>query len=536
MKNINIQIVILILTFTFSALNLIASDEPSLTMYKTKTSGIQYELCWLPGEKPTGTLHLNGASIITKGSVDCLKTTVVTATAPYSFEIAGKVFKYSAGGGYVSTNPVKLSASKAGLFAHTLTFGANELPAAGLSTISINGTAYTATKLSATAYRVSSVPSATGRMVVKAAGKTFIYESQTSNVVVQRAAPKARIMAAGDVELEWQPNEIPENLAKVKIAGIDYPGTVTGTKFLTTAKTFTAQLSKKLVMNMKGATRSFSMATIPGADATLLARDNPTTKLSNKLSPDCGNMELTWIDPLEVPLNLKSVEINGTNYIGTVTGGKFTTTEQVSCAIDGDYPITLRDYAAPVTHSEILPIQLSEFNVKYNHRELVTIVDWTIQSSENVSRYEIHRSFDGENFEPIHGIRSDGYTGTKTYQFLDETVPFKYSGWVYYRLRNIDTDGSFQDHMVAAVNFKGRSVTDNEISIFPNPAKSFININTTEKGSLLIFSQLGKLVLETEIEAGTSKIDLIDLSSGVYFGKFVSQYNTQETFKIQIAQ
>lgn len=536
MKKFNSQIITIIITFFFSSVSLFASDEPSLSIYKTKVlANFQFELCWLPGEKPTGKLALNGTALVTNGSTDCLKTSVVKAKAPYSFEIDGKVYKYSAGGAYIFTDPVKKTASKGGVFSHTFTFGANELPSAGLPAMTINGTNYKTTAVSANVYSVSGVPALAGRMVVKAAGKTFIYESQPSGVIVKRAAPKARILATGELELEYAPNEMPDNMSKVKVGGTDFTGIATGSKFATNDKTFIAKLSSKQVMNMRGATRSFSMAATPGADAALLPNPVPTTKLVSK-STTCGKMELTWNDPLEVPLNLKSVEINGENHQGAVVGGKFTTNDEVECSIDDEYDIALRGYDDPVTHSEILPIQLSTFDVKYFHREFVNIVNWTIESSDNVASYEVLRSFDGETFVPVHGIRVDSEENEqRNYQYVDNSMPFKYSGWVYYRLRNTDIDGTFEDHKIVAVDFKGRRV-DTEISVYPNPAQDFVNINTNEAGTVIIFTQLGKLVYEAEVETGITEIDMMDFPAGSYFGKFIGNSGSKETISIQIAR
>jgi len=536
MKNFNTQIIAIIITTVFFSFNLFAGDEPSFAIYKSKSSSdVQFELCWLPGEKPTGTLYLNGNSVAVKGSADCIKTAVVSATAPYSFEIDGKVYKYSAGGAYVFTNPVMVTAGKGGVFSHAFTFGTSELPSAGLSSISVNGVSYAATGINETTYRISGVPAISGRMVVKAAGKTFIYDSQATGTIVQRQAPKARILTTGDVELEWEPNEIPDNLTTVRIGGVDHGGSTAGSKFVTTAKTFGGELGHKLVMNMKGATRSFSMAPTPGADASLLSRDEPSTKLVGKSTPTCGTMELTWNDPLEVPQNLRAVEINGTNYLGSVVGGKFTTTEQVSCASDGSYDMRLRDYPDPVNHSEILPIELSSFEAKYASREFVNIISWTVAFAENVEKYELMRSFDGENFDAIHSESFLGTIETSTFQYTDDAIPFTYSGWVYYRLRSVDIDGSVQHHKVAAVDFKGRNIIT-EVTTYPNPADTHVNINTKEKGTLYIFTQLGKIVRELEVEAGTTEIDLLDFAPGSYFGKFISTNGAKQTLSIQIAR
>ncbi len=70
------------------------------------------------------------------------------------------------------------------------------------------------------------------------------------------------------------------------------------------------------------------------------------------------------------------------------------------------------------------------------------------------------------------------------------------------------------------VGFEDINKTDkNIINIYPNPANNYININTLQKGKLLIFSQIGNIVYEGFAEKGTNKIDISNLSSGIYLIK-----------------
>ncbi len=57
------------------------------------------------------------------------------------------------------------------------------------------------------------------------------------------------------------------------------------------------------------------------------------------------------------------------------------------------------------------------------------------------------------------------------------------------------------------------------VSIYPNPAKDYIVVVGAEKSSLKIFNTIGKLVLEKEINSKEEKINVNDLSNGLYFVK-----------------
>jgi hypothetical protein len=83
---------------------------------------------------------------------------------------------------------------------------------------------------------------------------------------------------------------------------------------------------------------------------------------------------------------------------------------------------------------------------------------------------------------------------------------------------------------LVAINDSTTSVEDmiisDEISIYPNPARDYLEINTSlEIGKIQIYSTLGLKVLETEWK---ERIDVSDLPQGVYFvrvGNGVSKFN-----------
>ena len=55
-----------------------------------------------------------------------------------------------------------------------------------------------------------------------------------------------------------------------------------------------------------------------------------------------------------------------------------------------------------------------------------------------------------------------------------------------------------------------------QFSIYPNPASDYLIVVGVEKGTLKIFNSLGKLVLEKELNSKEEKINVNDLSNGMY--------------------
>jgi uncharacterized repeat protein (TIGR02059 family) len=75
-------------------------------------------------------------------------------------------------------------------------------------------------------------------------------------------------------------------------------------------------------------------------------------------------------------------------------------------------------------------------------------------------------------------------------------------------------------------NLAGNSLKKGSITIYPNPAREFINISILETSLqpqlLKIFDLSGRLFLESQINSGTSSKVLINLKSGIYIVQVVS--------------
>lgn len=87
-------------------------------------------------------------------------------------------------------------------------------------------------------------------------------------------------------------------------------------------------------------------------------------------------------------------------------------------------------------------------------------IDWTILTEVNVNHYVVDRSINGRDFEEIGQVAATRKSG---YTFTDLSPA---TGANYYRIRNVDLDGSSSLSNVVKVVF-GRKVTS--LTLFPNP-------------------------------------------------------------------
>jgi hypothetical protein len=117
---------------------------------------------------------------------------------------------------------------------------------------------------------------------------------------------------------------------------------------------------------------------------------------------------------------------------------------------------------AASTEEFALPVSLVSF--KGTALETHNLVEWETVWETNNAYFEMHRSTDGRSFKLI-GERVGGAGDTKNtsyYHFRDNAPA---PGTNYYRLKQVDLDGSFTFSHIIAVNNKKALVT-----LYPNPA------------------------------------------------------------------
>jgi hypothetical protein len=134
-------------------------------------------------------------------------------------------------------------------------------------------------------------------------------------------------------------------------------------------------------------------------------------------------------------------------------------------ADDGYYTIGSMNYT-----TSPLPIELISFDAIMNEKNVD--ITWTTASEINNDYYTIEKSKDGIHFETLSVIDAAGNSSFLiNYKDIDAN-PF--DGISYYRLKQTDLNGTFTYSKIVAVNY---SLSDDGLSIFPNPTDGKININ-----------------------------------------------------------
>lgn len=178
-----------------------------------------------------------------------------------------------------------------------------------------------------------------------------------------------------------------------------------------------------------------------------------------------------------------------------------------------------------------LPIILSDFTVKKVNDK--SIIKWTTLTEINNDYFIIERSTDGKRFEEINKTKGSGNSNqTINYQFVDYRPK---EGINYYRLKQVDFDGTYSYSEIKVLNFENNSV----IGIYYYENHLYIKSKETlANTSIEIYNLSGQLISSINIISGKNeeKIEIPNLlGNGVYFANVINT-EFQKSFKFIVSK
>jgi hypothetical protein len=161
--------------------------------------------------------------------------------------------------------------------------------------------------------------------------------------------------------------------------------------------------------------------------------------------------------------------------------------------------------------SQPLPVTLVAFTAVAQGSHAVALA-WTTASEVNSLAFDIERSRDGVSFAVLGQVAAAGNSAAAhRYAYLDASAP---AGILYYRLRQVDQDGTSTYSPVRSVTLGGAGLT-----LFPNPTRGAARLSGATPIALVqVLDVLGRVVLTASADAtGAAQLNLpAGLASGVY--------------------
>lgn len=191
----------------------------------------------------------------------------------------------------------------------------------------------------------------------------------------------------------------------------------------------------------------------------------------------------------------------------------------------GDYTVTTTDQAGKtgtsntitVTVTVALPVQLLRFGLTGQGHSV--LVAWATASEVNSTGFGVERSLDGQTWQQVGFVASKG--NNSTYTYLDS--PTQFNQPLYYRLRQVDQDGTVAYSIVQAIQVVFSATTQQAlvIDVFPNPFAGPLTVRglTAGPAELTVSDAQGRVLLRQRMTTGRRDVQVEgarQLPAGLY--------------------
>jgi hypothetical protein len=154
-----------------------------------------------------------------------------------------------------------------------------------------------------------------------------------------------------------------------------------------------------------------------------------------------------------------------------------------------------------------LPLELLSFSAR-NVQDKWADLFWTTTNEVATSHFVVERSGPEGTWEPISRIEAKNMAGNHTYSFTDQSPA---TGQNYYRLRQVDLDGTYTYSEVLMLEFGTFG-----FRVFPNPIRKEFQVTWAEKSVPMSLWDLGGKKLREWPEGYGTAFSVVDLPRGIY--------------------
>ncbi|QIL77826.1 T9SS type A sorting domain-containing protein [Hymenobacter sp. HDW8] len=241
-----------------------------------------------------------------------------------------------------------------------------------------------------------------------------------------------------------------------------YDNTVTPTVTLTPANGIPSPYTSYTAPTASTSTPTFGGITIPaGATLRISFRATIASTAVNNTAYQ-ASATVRFLDPTRLTATSTVSPANTFAGGGTVPGSNYNGNIAANTAED-------------VTIVRPLPVELKQFTATAVRQDAQ--LNWATASELNNDRFVVERSLDGLTFSTIGTVRGKGTsTQQSKYSFTDAGAA-RFGTLIYYRLKQLDFDGTATFSPVRTVKFVDAIKVD--VSVYPNPTQGGATLDLT---------------------------------------------------------
>ncbi len=172
-----------------------------------------------------------------------------------------------------------------------------------------------------------------------------------------------------------------------------------------------------------------------------------------------------------------------------------------------------------LSYTAVVPLKLIDFAGRTENNKIK--LNWTSAEESNFSHFEVERSLEAKNFTQIGRVEGKGnlQSGLSYYTFVD---PQSAAATVYYRLKMVDYDGSFEySKIISVANNAAATLALDNLLLNEDLLKYRLTANSPLNADIEVYDLQGKVVLSQKgkkVNAGVNNMtmDVSKIPSGVY--------------------
>jgi hypothetical protein len=213
-------------------------------------------------------------------------------------------------------------------------------------------------------------------------------------------------------------------------------------------------------------------------------------------------------------------------FLNTQTPISLSSTTVIPFTVTTDAASSVADrFTIVFSPASTLPVTMS--TVKAYQKASGIQVEWSSVTENNIDRYEVEKSTNGQQFIKVGTVASTGNgSSLNSYTWFDASPN---AGSNYYRIRSVSKAGSAEFTSIVRV-----ALTNNaeNISVYPNPVKGNVvglQLNNLAKGNytITITNQLGQPVYSKTIEhqggSASQTLQTETMAAGIYQVKLAGE-------------
>ncbi len=184
---------------------------------------------------------------------------------------------------------------------------------------------------------------------------------------------------------------------------------------------------------------------------------------------------------------------------------------------NGIQGISIRDLSWRNEQIAPLPVELISFDGAV--RGMESALSWTTAQEVNNDKFVVERSQDGKVFAAIGEIKGHGNSSARLNYSFTDTNPA--AGTNYYRLRQVDLDGTEDFSVIIALEFyrgQNAQAAKSMAKVYPTMATSKVKIRLVQASAQVTITDAnGRLVRNYIMKGRNITVPVQHLSKGVYF-------------------